>query len=106
MGQGAPISQARSDVILISSHLGDLRHAFQTAAKAMFLIRQNLGWALLYNVIAIPAAMSGLLAPWHAAVGMSLSSLVVVLNSLRISSRNTRQGRLDGTMTTVAQQAG
>jgi len=50
--------------------------------------------------------MSGLLAPWHAAVGMSLSSLVVVLNSLRISSRNTRQGRLDGTMTTVAQQAG
>jgi Cu2+-exporting ATPase len=73
----------------------------------MLLIRQNLGWALLYNVIAIPAAMSGLLAPWHAAVGMSLSSLVVVLNSLRISSsRNARQGRLDGTMTTVAQQAG
>lgn len=106
MGQGAPISQARSDVILISSHLGDLRHAFQTAAKAMLLIRQNLGWALLYNVIAIPAAMSGLLAPWHAAVGMSLSSLVVVLNSLRISSRNARQGRLNGTMTTVAQQAG
>ncbi|WP_025916370.1 cation-translocating P-type ATPase [Herminiimonas sp. CN] len=105
MGQGAPISQARSDVILISSHLGDLRHAFQTAAKAMLLIRQNLGWALLYNAIAIPAAMSGLLAPWHAAVGMSLSSLAVVLNSLRISSQKTPQAGLNGTMAAVARQA-
>lgn len=103
MGQGAPISQARSDVILISSHLDDLRHAFLTAAKAMALIRQNLGWALLYNAIAIPAAMSGVLAPWHAAVGMSLSSLVVVLNSLRISSRAAPQPGWDGTMASVAQ---
>ncbi|NMM29279.1 MAG: cation-translocating P-type ATPase [Glaciimonas sp.] len=107
MGQGAPISQARSDVILISNHLGDLRHAFQTATKAMLLIRQNLGWALLYNAIAIPAAMSGVLAPWHAAIGMSLSSLVVVLNSLRISSQNTQSQRnLNGTIATVARYAG
>lgn len=107
MGQGAPISQARSDVILISNRLGDLRHAFQTTVKAMLLIRQNLGWALLYNVIAIPAAMSGVLAPWHAAIGMSLSSLVVVLNSLRISSQNTQsQGNLSGTISAVARHAG
>lgn len=106
MGQGAPISQARSDVILISNHLGDLRHAFQTTIKAMLLIRQNLAWALLYNVIAVPAAMSGLLAPWHAAVGMSLSSLVVVLNSLRISSRKVQPPHMDGTITTFAQQPG
>lgn len=107
MGQGAPISQARSDVILISNHLEDLRNAFQTATKTMLLIRQNLGWALLYNAIAIPAAMSGVLAPWHAAVGMSLSSLVVVLNSLRISSQNTlSQRNLNGTIAVVAQHAG
>lgn len=107
MGQGAPISQARSDVILISNHLEDLRNAFQTATKTMLLIRQNLGWALLYNAIAIPAAMSGVLAPWHAAIGMSLSSLVVVLNSLRISSQNTlSQRNLNGTIAVVAQQAG
>ncbi|MEO6351824.1 MAG: cation-translocating P-type ATPase [Burkholderiaceae bacterium] len=107
MGQGAPISQARSDVILISNHLGDLRHAFQTTVKAMLLIRQNLGWALLYNAIAIPAAMSGLLAPWHAAIGMSLSSLVVVLNSLRVSSQIPQlQVNLSDTIAAGAQQVG
>lgn len=106
MGQGAPISQARSDVILISSRLGDVQHAFQTAVKAMLLVRQNLGWALLYNAIAIPAAVSGALAPWHAAIGMSLSSLVVVLNSLRMSSQSLHpQDSVNGTVSAIARQA-
>jgi len=86
MGQGAPISQARSDMVLISNDLRDLGYAIQTTAKSLTLIRQNLGWAILYNAIAIPAAISGILAPWHAAVGMSLSSIIVVLNALRIYS--------------------
>lgn len=84
MGQGAPISQARSDMILISNDLRDLAYAINTASKSISLIKQNLGWAVLYNVIAIPAAMAGILAPWHAAIGMSLSSIIVVINSLRI----------------------
>jgi cation transport ATPase len=50
------------------------------------LIRQNLVWAVIYNAIAIPAAVMGILAPWHAAIGMSLSSIIVVINSLRIFS--------------------
>jgi Cu2+-exporting ATPase len=86
MGQGAPISQARSDMVLISNDLRDLVYAVKTTSKSLSLIRQNLGWAVLYNVIAIPAAMAGILAPWHAAIGMSLSSIIVVLNSLRIYS--------------------
>lgn len=86
MGQGAPISQARSDMVLISNDLKDLAYAVKTTSKSLFLIRQNLGWAVLYNMIAIPAAMAGILAPWHAAIGMSLSSIIVVLNSLRIYS--------------------
>ncbi len=84
MGQGAPISQARSDMVLISNDLRDLAYAIKTTSGALSLIRQNLGWAVLYNLIAIPAAMAGILAPWHAAIGMSLSSIVVVVNSLRI----------------------
>jgi P-type Cu2+ transporter len=84
MGQGAPISQARSDMVLISNDLKDLVYAIKSTSKALALIRQNLGWAVLYNMLAIPAAMAGILAPWHAAIGMSLSSIIVVLNSLRI----------------------
>lgn len=86
MGQGAPISQARSDIVLISNDLRDLVYAVRTTSTSLSLIRQNLGWAVLYNAIAIPAAMAGILAPWHAAIGMSLSSMIVVVNSLRIYS--------------------
>lgn len=91
MGQGAPISQARSDMVLISNDLRDLAYAVKITSASLSLIKQNLGWAVLYNVIAIPAAMAGILAPWHAAIGMSLSSIIVVLNSLRIYSVSPEQ---------------
>lgn len=84
MGQGAPISQARSDLVLISNRLGDLKYAVGVTSLALVLIRQNIIWAVCYNLLAIPAALAGILAPWHAAIGMSLSSLIVVGNSLRI----------------------
>jgi len=84
MGQGAPISQSRSDVLLMSNRLLDLDFGMTVATKAYWLIRENLAWAVLYNVLAIPAAMAGWLEPWHAALGMSLSSLIVVVNALRL----------------------
>ena len=84
MGQGAPITQARSDVVLISSSLADLQFAWLGTQRALALIRQNLCWAIAYNVVAIPSAVFGWLAPWHAALGMSLSSVLVVVNSLRM----------------------
>ncbi|MBR7747037.1 heavy metal translocating P-type ATPase [Undibacterium baiyunense] len=84
MGQGAPISQTRSDCLLMSNRLSDFTFSMELAKKAYRLIRQNLAWALLYNVIAVPAAVLGFLEPWHAALGMSLSSLLVVVNGLRL----------------------
>jgi P-type Cu2+ transporter len=84
MGQGAPISQARSDLVLISNDMRDLDYAVKMTTAALKLIHQNLGWAIIYNLVAIPAAVMGALLPWHAAIGMSLSSVIVVVNSLRI----------------------
>lgn len=84
MGQGAPISQSRSDCLLMSNRLSDFSFAMRVSRLSYRLIQENLAWALLYNLIAIPAAVIGWLEPWHAALGMSLSSLLVVLNGLRV----------------------
>ncbi|MFZ6748252.1 heavy metal translocating P-type ATPase [Undibacterium sp. Ren11W] len=88
MGQGAPIAQTRSDLLLMSNRLAALPGVLSSARMALKLIRQNLGWAIVYNVVAIPAAVLGLLEPWHAALGMSISSLLVVLNGLRLLVAN------------------
>lgn len=95
MGQGAPISQSRGDLLLMSNRLGDLVLSVRTADKAMQLIRQNLIWASVYNLVAIPAAVTGYLEPWHAALGMTLSSLLVVANALRLLA--TPKALLDAT---------
>ncbi len=84
MGQGAPITQARSDVLLLSNRLLDFSYAVQMCRRSLRLIKENLAWAIAYNVLAIPAAVIGYIQPWHAAIGMSLSSLIVVCNSLRL----------------------
>jgi Cu2+-exporting ATPase len=55
------------------------------------VIAQNLSWAVTYNLLALPAAAAGWIAPWMAAIGMSLSSLLVVANALRLLER--RAGR-------------
>jgi Cu2+-exporting ATPase len=55
------------------------------ARKAQGVIRQNLAWSIFYNMIAIPAAAMGYVTPWMAGIGMSLSSLLVVLNAMRLS---------------------
>lgn len=88
MGQGAPISQSRSDLLLMSNRLTDLAYGVKLSNMALKLIRQNLTWAIAYNLIAIPAAVTGLLEPWHAALGMSLSSVIVVCNALRLLNIN------------------
>ena len=54
------------------------------ARRTVKVIRQNMTWAVMYNLTAIPLAAAGLVAPWMAAVGMSASSLVVVANALRL----------------------
>ena len=84
MGSGAPLAQARADMVLMSARPADLEEALRIARLGSRVIRQNLGWAALYNLIAVPLAALGLLTPWAAGIGMSLSSLVVVVNSLRL----------------------
>ena len=84
MGGGAALAQMSADCVLLSSRLSSLGDAAHTAARALRVVRQNLGWATLYNAIAIPAAALGLVNPWLSAVGMSASSAVVVINALRL----------------------
>lgn len=84
MGSGTALAQMHADCVLISGRLSSIVDVAQTASKTIGIIRQNLAWASLYNVIAIPAAAIGLLNPWLSGIGMSLSSAVVVLNALRL----------------------
>jgi Cu2+-exporting ATPase len=85
MHGAAHISHASADMILLSERLGALGDGIALANKAFRIIRQNLGWAISYNLIALPAAALGYVAPWMAAIGMSSSSLLVVLNALRLT---------------------
>ena len=85
MGKGTQLAAATADMILISNNIEHIYHGYQIAIKTLSIIKQNLGWALLYNVTAIPAAATGYVEPWLAAIGMSLSSLVVVINALRLN---------------------
>ncbi len=84
MSTGAALAQAQADAVLLSGRLSSLMDAATTAAQTLGIIHQNLTWATLYNVIAIPAAALGLLNPWLTGIGMSVSSAIVVLNALRL----------------------
>ena len=84
MGSGAALAQSHADAVLLSGSLTSLLDAARAAQSCMRVIRQNLAWATLYNLVAIPAAALGLLQPWMAGVGMSLSSALVILNALRL----------------------
>jgi Cu2+-exporting ATPase len=90
MPQGAALTQARADLLLLGDSLATLPQTLDTAQAALRRVRENLAWALLYNLAVLPLAMSGHLPPWLAALGMSLSSLLVVGNALRLGSGRTR----------------
>ena len=81
---GTDLARAASDLVINGSHLSPLRDSLRVTRKMMAVIRQNFTWAISYNVLAVPFAMAGLVPPWLAAIGMSLSSLIVVLNALRL----------------------
>ncbi len=83
--QGAEAAQAASDMVLLSSELPRLADGVRIARKTQTVIKQNLAWSALYNALAIPAAAMGYVTPWLAGIGMSLSSLLVVLNAMRLS---------------------
>ena len=84
VGAGAPLAVAGADAILTASSLEPLAKILKLADKTAVIIKENLLWALIYNLLAIPAAMMGLVNPWIAGIGMSLSSLAVTLNAWRL----------------------
>jgi Cu2+-exporting ATPase len=84
MGSGSALAQVSADTVLLNGQLGGVADASRAATRTMRVIRQNLGWAMAYNAIAIPAAAIGWLNPWLSGVGMAASSAVVVLNALRL----------------------
>ena len=91
MGGGSQLAHASADMVLLSEHLERLPEAVRTARRTLTIIRQNLGWAIGYNLIALPLAATGWIAPWMAAIGMSASSLIVVVNALRLSGNERKR---------------
>ena len=87
MGRGAAAAASRADAVLLGDDPRTLLTGIDIACRARRIVKQNLAWALAYNLAALPLAAAGAVPPWAAAVGMSLSSLAVAGNALRISSR-------------------
>ncbi len=95
MGSGAVVSQAQSDLVLLSGRLGGLLDALAISRRTLRVVRENLWWAALYNVIALPLAVAGYITPWLAGIGMAGSSLLVVLNALRLIDAREAGGSRD-----------
>jgi len=89
MASGTALAKTSADIVMLSNRLDSLIDGLVLSFKTQTIIKQNLSWALAYNVCAIPAAAAGYVAPWMAAIGMSLSSLIVVANALRLTAAKT-----------------
>jgi Cu2+-exporting ATPase len=88
------LAQTNADMVLMSDRLDALSHALHVARRTRWVIRQNLIWAAAYNAVALPLAVLGYVTPLIAAIGMSCSSLLVLLNALRllrVSQRSTQE---------------
>jgi len=82
------LANSTADFIITGKSLKYINYIFETGERTRTVIRQNLLWALAYNLTAVPFAAAGMVVPWMAALGMSLSSLLVVLNSGRLARRS------------------
>ena len=90
MGRGAAAAAARAGAVLIGDDPRGLLAGLDVARRARRIVRQNFAWAAGYNLVALPLAASGAVPPWAAAIGMSLSSLAVAGNALRLGRARTR----------------
>lgn len=87
VGNATDVAKTAADVILLGDQLLAVPVLIETAHQVKRKIRQNIGWSIGYNVLILPFAVSGVLSPWMAVVGMSLSSIIVVTNSTRLLSK-------------------
>jgi Cu2+-exporting ATPase len=80
------LTQSQADMVLMSGRLDLLEHTLVRSRQTLRVVRQNLIWSVLYNAACVPLALMGWLPAWAAGLGMALSSLLVVLNALRLSA--------------------
>jgi len=85
MADGAALAQRAADMVITNPSLLRIPQAIMLARRTRSIVRQNLAWALAYNLVALPLAATGQVTPWIAALGMALSSLLVTLNALRLT---------------------
>ncbi len=84
MGGGTDLARNQADIVLLNENLGSLGRGIEAARMTLRIIRQNLWWSFAYNITSVPLAMAGLVTPWMAGIGMAASSLLVVLNAMRL----------------------
>lgn len=84
LARGTPLAQNSASIVLLGESLGPLAEGVRLSRRTLTIIRQNMAMSLAYNLSALPLAAMGVIPPWLAAIGMSASSLVVVLNALRL----------------------
>ena len=84
-GKAVPLAQAQADFLVSGSRLTHVADALLLARRTLSVVRQNLWWAAIYNAVCVPLAVFGLLPAWLAGLGMASSSLLVVLNAMRLS---------------------
>ncbi|AOW15628.1 ATPase P [Hydrogenophaga crassostreae] len=87
LGHAAPLAQAQSDCVIQGGRVMDVAHTIVQARATMRIVKQNLMWAALYNAVSIPMALVGWMPPWLAGLGMAGSSLLVIVNALRLASK-------------------
>lgn len=80
-----PLAQAQADFVVLGDRLASVSDAMLLAQRTLRIVRQNLAWALGYNAACVPLAVAGYLPAWLAGLGMAASSLLVVLNALRLA---------------------
>lgn len=85
LGQAVPLAQAKADFVVLGGQVWSVAQTLLLSRRTAAVVRQNLWWALVYNAACVPLAVMGLLPAWLAGLGMAASSLLVVLNALRLT---------------------
>ena len=91
LAEGAAIARTQADLVATGRDLKPVAALFEQAPRVRRIVRQNLVWALVYNLGGLPLAAAGLVPPWAAAIGMSASSIAVVLNARRLGRIDNRK---------------
>ena len=86
MTDASDITKLNADILLLNNKIESLKTMLEIVTKTNRTIHMNFTWALAYNIIALPFAIAGFITPWMAALGMSLSSLIVVINATKITT--------------------